>query len=145
MLNPDAASLLEGDQHHTLVLVGVTGDGKSSTGNALCGQAVFPVSGGLHSETQELAHADYLRSGSFWRIIDTVGLNDTGLSQKEVLDRFSTFAEAAAEGISVFLFVVRWGRFKPEHDEVNIGNLDRFPDLCVWMPGQSHYARLHPL
>ncbi|CAE7222999.1 CACNA1G [Symbiodinium sp. KB8] len=107
----------EGDQHHTLVLVGVTGDGKSSTGNALCGQAVFPVSGGLHSETQELAHADYLRSGSFWRIIDTVGLNDTGLSQKEVLDRFSTFAEAAAEGISVFLFVVRWGRFKPEHDE----------------------------
>ena len=89
----------------------------------------------------------------------------------KVLDRFSTFAEAAAEGrvakafvdwgsaceasrgISVFLFVVRWGRFKPEHDEalaafaancgetalrrpVNIGNLDRFPDLCVWMPGQ---------
>ena len=61
MLNPDAASLLdgacavegtayvqnaaiegstrelqEGDQHHTVVLVGVTGDGKSSTGNTLC-------------------------------------------------------------------------------------------------------------
>ncbi|CAE7339725.1 CACNA1G [Symbiodinium pilosum] len=106
-----------GDQRHTVVLVGVTGDGKSSTGNALCGQAVFPVSGGLHSETQELAHADYLCGGSFWRVIDTVGLNDTGLSQAEVLDRFSTFAEAAAEGISVFLFVVRWGRFKPEHDE----------------------------
>ena len=66
-----------------------------------CGQAVFPVSGGLHSETQaetciavleilridaalqELAHADYLCGGSFWRVIDTVGLNDTGLSQAE--------------------------------------------------------------
>ena len=78
-----------------------------------CGQSVFKVSGGLHSETQagsagtaaaavknvrrcterkilpttactqELAHADYLRGGSFWRVIDTVGLNDTGLSQTE--------------------------------------------------------------
>ena len=118
MLNADAASLLDdGFQRHTVVLVGVTGDGKSSTGNTLCGTSAFQVSAGFKSETQELAHADYLCGASFWRVIDTIGLQDTNLTQKEVLDRFSTFSEAAAEGIDCFLFVVRWGRFKPEHDE----------------------------
>mmetsp|Transcript_119411 Transcript_119411/g.283486 ORF Transcript_119411/g.283486 Transcript_119411/m.283486 type:complete len:254 (+) Transcript_119411:88-849(+) len=117
MLNEDAASLLEGCQRRTVVLVGVTGDGKSSTGNTLCGSSAFSVSSGLKSETQELAYADYLRGAMFWRVIDTVGLHDTGLSQKEVFDRFSTFSEAASEGIDAFLFVIRWGRFKPEHDE----------------------------
>ncbi|CAK9095857.1 Voltage-dependent L-type calcium channel subunit alpha-1F (Voltage-gated calcium channel subunit alpha Cav1.4) [Durusdinium trenchii] len=107
----------DGLQRQTVVLVGVTGDGKSSTGNTLCGSSAFPVSAGFKSETQELAHADYLRGATFWRVIDTIGLHDTHLSQKEVLERFSTFSEAAAEGIDVFLFVLRWGRFKPEHDE----------------------------
>ena len=61
MLNADAASLLDdGFQRHTVVLVGVTGDGKSSTGNTLCGTSAFQVSAGFKSETQELAHADYL-------------------------------------------------------------------------------------
>ena len=117
MLNEDAASLLDSCERQTVVLVGVTGDGKSSTGNTLCGSEAFKVSGGLASETQELAHADYLHRASFWRVIDTVGLQDTGLKQKEVLDRFSAFSNSAAEGIDVFLFVVKWGRFKPEHDE----------------------------
>eukprot|EP00933_Yihiella_yeosuensis_P072227 TRINITY_DN8056_c2_g1_i3.p1 TRINITY_DN8056_c2_g1~~TRINITY_DN8056_c2_g1_i3.p1 ORF type:complete len:318 (+),score=69.80 TRINITY_DN8056_c2_g1_i3:40-954(+) len=119
VLNPDAASLLDGDEsvgRRTVVLVGVTGDGKSSTGNTLCGSKVFASSSGLASVTQELAHADYLCRDSFWRVIDTVGLQDTGLSQKEVLDRFSTFADRAEQGIDAFLFIVRWGRFKPEHD-----------------------------
>ena len=117
MLNEDAASLLDSCQRQTVVLVGVTGDGKSSTGNTLCGSEAFKVSGGLKSETQELSHADYLCGATFWRVIDTIGLQDTGLRQKEVLDRFSCFSEQAAEGIDVFLFVVKWGRFKPEHDE----------------------------
>lgn len=122
LLNEDASSLLDGGggeagvDRQTVVLVGVTGDGKSSTGNTLCGAEAFRVSGGFKSETQECAHADYLRGGAFWRVVDTVGLHDTGLSQKEVLDRFSMFADRTTAGIDAFLFVVRWGRFKPEHD-----------------------------
>lgn len=121
VLNEDAASLLGagdpggGVDVKTVVLVGVTGDGKSSTGNTLCGASVFDVCGGFQSVTRDCAHADFMRDGRFWRVVDTVGLHDTDLSKTEVLERFVSFADRTPEGIDVFLFVLRWGRFKPEH------------------------------
>jgi hypothetical protein len=51
-----------------------------------------------------------------YRVVDTIGLHDTGLTAADVMARFSTFAEHTPQGIHVFLFVVRWGRFKPEHE-----------------------------
>mmetsp|Transcript_47018 Transcript_47018/g.125843 ORF Transcript_47018/g.125843 Transcript_47018/m.125843 type:complete len:288 (-) Transcript_47018:129-992(-) len=99
-----------------VVLVGVTGDGKSSTANTLCGAEAFSVSSGFQSETRDCQGADYLRGGVSWRVVDTVGLHDTDLSQQEAMDRFALFADRATAGIDAFLFVVRWGRFKPEHD-----------------------------
>lgn len=99
------------------MLIGVTGDGKSSTGNTLCASRPFAVSDSFKSETQECAHFDYVDAkGTAYRIIDTIGLHDTDLSQREVMDRFTLFADRTSDGIDAFLFVVRWGRFKPEHD-----------------------------
>lgn len=119
-----ADGLLDGEREgmeasvdrRVVVLVGVTGDGKSSTGNTMCGWEAFSVSSGFKSETQDCQHADYLRGGMSWRVVDTVGLHDTDLSQQEAMDRFALFADRASVGIDAFLFVVRWGRFKPEHD-----------------------------
>lgn len=113
-----AALSLEGEEvvRKTVVLVGVTGDGKSSTGNSLCGLLAFKTSGGLQSETQAPTFSDYRRAGTFWRVIDTIGLEDTGLPRTEVLRRFGLFSDYATAGIDSFLFVVRFGRFKPEHD-----------------------------
>ena len=104
------------EPERALVLVGVTGDGKSSTGNTLAGREVFEVSAGLSSETSRCAHADFICSAGLYRVVDTVGLHDTNLRAEEVLTRFSEFAELTPCGIDAFLFVVRWGRFKPEHE-----------------------------
>jgi len=104
----------------TIVLVGVTGDGKSSTGNSLVGESAFQVSGGLCSEAAVAKAADYIHVSDNeleeYRCIDTIGLHDTGLPATEVLRRFNTFGDLCPLGIDVFLFVVRWGRFKPDHE-----------------------------
>ena len=120
----------------TLVLVGVTGDGKSSTGNTLCGRAAFATSDGLSSETAEPVPADYALSGEepgaaaatrgLWRVIDTVGLADTSLPASEVAARFARFANHAPRGVDAFVFCVRWGRFRPEHEAA----LDAFVRNC---------------
>ena len=113
-----AALAMDGQvERRTVVLAGVTGDGKSSTGNSLCGVGAFKTSGGLVSETRSHAMADYRHGGRFWRVIDTIGLEDTCLPSLEVLRRFSLFAEDCPDGVDAFLFVVRWGRFKPEHEK----------------------------
>ncbi|KAJ1632254.1 AIG1-type guanine nucleotide-binding (G) domain-containing protein [Pavlovales sp. CCMP2436] len=107
------------DEVRALVLVGVTGDGKSSTGNTLSAGSSFEVSAGLSSATQTCSHADYMLMQplpAFYRVVDTLGLHDTGLPAAEVMARFSAFAAHTPFGIDAFVFVVRFGRFKPEHE-----------------------------
>ena len=88
-----AAAEASPEDRRVIVLCGVTGDGKSSTGNTLAGStSSFAVSGGLSSATQECAHVDYLFGDVATRVVDTIGFSDTSLSAEATLERFRAFA-----------------------------------------------------
>ena len=120
----------------TVVLVGATGSGKSSVGNALAGNvSAFGVSSGLSSATAAPAHADFASKSrvapteaeadshppppplTVTRVIDTVGLHDTTLSAAAAMRRFGAFADlvpphgAGGGGVDLFLFVLPFARF----------------------------------
>lgn len=99
------------DSKTTLVMVGPTGQGKSTLGNLLVGGAHFGTSDDFNSETLDAAHADFVVQGSQYRAIDTIGFLDTRMGAEENLDKFADFADRAPDGISAFVFVLKKGRF----------------------------------
>ena len=116
----EALALHGSMQQRVCVVVGVTGDGKSTTGNTLCGRDVFETSAGLSSTTRGHDIATYTVGGALhgtlWRVVDTIGFEDSCLPTDEVSRLFSAFADDCMDGVDAFLFVVKWGRFKPEHE-----------------------------
>lgn len=111
-----------GEETRVCVVVGVTGDGKSTTGNTLCGRDVFATASGLRSQTRGHALGTYTVNSAPWKCIDTIGFEDSCLPVDEVSKLFGAFADECLDGVDAFLFVVKWGRFKPEHERA----LDEF-------------------
>lgn len=103
-----------------IVLVGITGAGKSSTANTLSGRTErsgdrFELSNSVVSVTSSAAFRDYEFMNHSWRIIDTPGLKDTNSSQQDTVDELSRIAEFAPHGISAFIVVIPHGRFTEEN------------------------------
>ena len=127
---PERLDDAESAPPRSIVLVGVTGSGKSSVGSSIVGSgsgsssaAAFAVSAGFRSETSEAAHAEVARLGSSdgklrtYRVVDTIGLQDTTLPAAETVERFLGFtSHVPAGGVDLVLFVLPYGRFKPEHE-----------------------------
>jgi len=99
----------------TMVMVGPTGQGKSTLGNLVAGGgkgfAPFTTSDDFDSETMEAAHADFAYDLQTFRAIDTIGFLDTRMDKTQNMDKFAGFADRAPGGIDVFLFVLKKGRF----------------------------------
>lgn len=114
----------------TIVMVGPTGQGKSTLGNMLAGGGngymPFKTSDDFDSETLDCAHADFSVKQQSHRAIDTIGFLDTRMDAAENMDKFSCFADRAPGGIDVFFFVLKKGRFT----EQSMGQLQAFRSVA---------------
>ena len=77
------------DQEYRIVLLGRTGVGKSATGNAIFGEAVFPSCTGTQSQTSATFMHKKTVQGQPLLVVDTPGLFDTSkpndVTKKEIL------------------------------------------------------------
>eukprot|EP00930_Biecheleria_cincta_P069559 TRINITY_DN57288_c0_g1_i1.p1 TRINITY_DN57288_c0_g1~~TRINITY_DN57288_c0_g1_i1.p1 ORF type:complete len:627 (-),score=112.61 TRINITY_DN57288_c0_g1_i1:89-1912(-) len=106
-----------------VVLVGGTGHGKTTLGNALCGRNAFLVSNDFESATEQAEGANFFESECCFRVVDTVGFLDTRLSPLEHADKFAEFADSVPDGVDAFLIVIRSGRFTQT-------DVDLFQSFC---------------
>ena len=101
-----------------LLVVGITGAGKSSTSNTLAGRLhkAFATGSTVSSITQAASLRDYEFVNEPFRVIDTPGLCDTSRSAGTVHGELIRIASLAPHGVTAFVIVIPRGRFTAEHE-----------------------------
>ena len=104
--------------HRTVILIGSTGNGKSTLANVIAGcargQCEFVEGDFATGQTQEVSEKTF--SVPFegivytFKIVDTIGINDGKISREEVLRRLTDVIHSCLDGIHQVLFVTK-GRF----------------------------------
>jgi len=112
---PQIASAGENDIRN-IMIVGITGNGKSALSNTLVGIDKFKESSASTSATKGFQGSDIFEyQGKKYRLIDNIGFGDTNnITEEEILFKIGEGIYEAKEGINQILFVFK-DRFSPEH------------------------------
>lgn len=99
-------------EKRTVLLLGSTGNGKSTIGNVIGGNNLFKESEEGVSETRNIDIRTFKIEGEDveYKIIDTIGIGDTRFSERDVLVKIADAADAIKDGLNQVFFVTS-GRF----------------------------------
>ncbi|XP_022607851.1 GTPase IMAP family member 7-like [Seriola dumerili] len=123
-----------------IVLFGRTGVGKSSSGNRILGQDIFPVNQSFNSVTQDCQReirklgddSGEALAGKTLAIVDTPGLCHTKKDHESVMEEILNCITLIQPGPHVFLFVVDLSEFSQD-DEDTLENFKK-----VFEKSKSH-------
>jgi len=83
-----------------ILLIGRSGRGKSTLANVITNTNEFKESPSSVSETKKIQLGDFKEEEINYQIIDTPGIGDTKMSDKEVLDVIAEAVYLAREGVA---------------------------------------------